>query len=765
MSPISRNQYLIQLQAAIEATAFPSASTFAWFGSPSEPLPSRTLRTMTAQALRSYVSSALQAKLYTNFYCVGRAVARTEGRGATFAKAVNSFSLALSGANAGKGYLEPGWQTQGVLGNQLLVSKGGLQLTVPREEGQGVLCDNLDPGEMACLPYPKDLFGMSPGFYMALSDNPFDSEAPDGLVRLYWNLRSEGAVPFVSLATSLLNSDSCRFRLKVVHDPAGFSRCDAGVIYVPKSSYSSALTHVEELYSHICQFLKPMEPAFTKRLAPGLGLAEDPGQGNESFGMSRCRVLASALIHAHETMCCGTEERTNAVLRYFAQSGIELEKPYLNSGSVDSYEFVVPDPKPARAIVQSPVLGKTTLGDFRDTAVEIGERILRDAFWHEGACNWLGAEPTDGQANGRITYKTLGPDLYGGTAGVGVFFSDLFAATRDPKFRGAALACLKQAFNCHESIAPASRPGLYTGWTGISMAAAHIGSVVAEERWIDESMRLAHTLDIAQTDAEPDLLSGLAGCIVGLLAIHRLTGGSTLVDLAQRIAIDLERSAERHGDAYSWKPVAFRTNRNLTGFSHGAAGIGFAFARLFERTGDLTYRRAAERAFQYERIHFSEAARNWPDFRNRSGRRSERAQARFVSFWCHGAPGIALSRLHAYRVFDDDSYRSEALTAMAVTRASIKSEIESQAANFSLCHGLAGNSEVLRYALELLGNGDLLLMRQMAEMGMERYGRHDHSWPCGCGGGDTPNLMLGLAGVGHFYLGMSGASTFPVLMP
>ena len=38
MSAISRNQYLIQLQTAIEATAFPSASTFAWFGSPSEPL-------------------------------------------------------------------------------------------------------------------------------------------------------------------------------------------------------------------------------------------------------------------------------------------------------------------------------------------------------------------------------------------------------------------------------------------------------------------------------------------------------------------------------------------------------------------------------------------------------------------------------------------------------------------------------------------------------------------------------------------------------
>ncbi len=147
MSAISRNQYLIQLQTAIEATAFPSASTFAWFGSPSEPLSSRTLRRMTPQVMRSYLSSALQAKLYTNFYCVGIAVPGTEGRGITFSKAVNSFSLALSGANAGKGYLEPGWQTQGVLGDELLVSKGGLQLRVPREEGQGVLSDNFDPGD------------------------------------------------------------------------------------------------------------------------------------------------------------------------------------------------------------------------------------------------------------------------------------------------------------------------------------------------------------------------------------------------------------------------------------------------------------------------------------------------------------------------------------------------------------------------------------------------------------------------------------------
>jgi hypothetical protein len=45
--------------------------------------------------------------------------------------------------------------------------------------------------------------------------------------------------------------------------------------------------------------MRPGTPVFTKFLAPGLGLAEDPGQG-DSFGQHRCRLLADAMILAYE---------------------------------------------------------------------------------------------------------------------------------------------------------------------------------------------------------------------------------------------------------------------------------------------------------------------------------------------------------------------------------------------------------------------------------------------------------------------------------
>jgi lantibiotic modifying enzyme len=33
---------------------------------------------------------------------------------------------------------------------------------------------------------------------------------------------------------------------------------------------------------------------------------------------------------------------------------------------------------------------------------------------------------------------------------------------------------------------------------------------------------------------------------------------------------------------------------------------------------------------------------------------------------------------------------------------------------------------------------------------IEKYKKH--KWPCGIAGGETPNLLLGLAGIGYFYL-------------
>jgi lantibiotic modifying enzyme len=48
---------------------------------------------------------------------------------------------------------------------------------------------------------------------------------------------------------------------------------------------------------------------------------------------------------------------------------------------------------------------------------------------------------------------------------------------------------------------------------------------------------------------------------------------------------------------------------------------------------------------------------------------------------------------------------------------------------------------------------------------MERYARTGVSWPCGTHSGETPNLMLGLAGIGYFYLRLAVPQVPSVLLP
>ena len=85
--------------------------------------------------------------------------------------------------------------------------------------------------------------------------------------------------------------------------------------------------------------------------------------------------------------------------------------------------------------------------------------------------------------------------------------------------------------------------------------------------------------------------------------------------------------------------------------------------------------------------------------------------------------------------------RAEAVAGIAATRKMVATSLATRRGNYSLCHGLAGNAEVLLHAEEFLGSGwaeDRLLAVRVAEDGMERFAGPDRSWPCGVHEGTPP---------------------------
>ena len=146
-------------------------------------------------------------------------------------------------------------------------------------------------------------------------------------MRVYWNVRRSGAPVLIRSVTSGLNDAAVPFRLKVADHPFRLDRCDAAVLYLGADDFRACRDGLAELANALAPHLRPAIPAFTLELAPGVGLAEDP-QG-DSFGGSRCAMLAEGIVRAHEQGLSGIYERVQAVADRFAEQGVAIDAPYL----------------------------------------------------------------------------------------------------------------------------------------------------------------------------------------------------------------------------------------------------------------------------------------------------------------------------------------------------------------------------------------------------------------------------------------------------
>lgn len=391
---------------------------------------------------------------------------------------------------------------------------------------------------------------------------------------------------------------------------------------------------------------------------------------------------------------------------------------------------------------------------FLENANYLGASICRDALWAGDRCNWLGPSMEFTSNSWSAVQKAYGPDLYSGTGGIALFLGHLYAETGENIYRlvaeGAISHCLSRLGDLHRS----TRCGLYSGWTGIAYTLCDLARLFDRPEYAVEALRIAEALiEDDPTQSGLDVISGSAGAIAALLDIRRQQPRDSLLELAIKHGDHLLGTARKSEKGWSWETMG--APRDLTGFSHGTAGIAWAFLELYHETREERFRGAAEHAFDYERAWYNAEQENWPDFRTSAGAPPEGDGAFGYSLaWCHGAPGIGLSRLRAYELTGAEVYRGEAEAALRTTVKMLSSSVYIEQSNFSLCHGLSGNAELLIYADKVIrGNDYLTVINHIGQQGVERYRRHNLPWPCGVpGAGETPNLMLGLAGIGYFYL-------------
>lgn len=144
----------------------------------------------------------------------------------------------------------------------MLVERQGLTLEVAPEACVPRIAEPLARPVQISLHVPNARPNLSPGYYLVVGDAPMSQV--DGLVRLYWHLTPEGAAEWLQRATEALNARSLPFRLKVLHAPQLFTRCDAGVLYLPRSAFDAATRTLKDIYARTGAQLRPEVPAFTR---------------------------------------------------------------------------------------------------------------------------------------------------------------------------------------------------------------------------------------------------------------------------------------------------------------------------------------------------------------------------------------------------------------------------------------------------------------------------------------------------------------------
>jgi len=406
---------------------------------------------------------------------------------------------------------------------------------------------------------------------------------------------------------------------------------------------------------------------------------------------------------------------------------------------------------------------------FLETADRIGRRLCRDALWAGGRCNWLGWAMVQNRQFWLPAYRAQTVPLYDGTSGIAFFLSWLVHFTEDPVERATLLGALNQVRQAVADSRPSDILGFYRGFAGIAAAFMHAGNVLGEERWTGCGVEILAILAKIEPDATRlDVMDGSAGTIPVLLQAAVQFGREELIVAAKAHGDLLLQTAVRSELGWSWNTGGSAENIPLVGYAHGAGGIACALLELHRVTGEEQYHEAALEALRFECSQFNPQWHNRPDL-GADGRAPAlpiNQGARSAVTWCYGAPGVGLSRLRIRDLLSrDHDVAVELETALQLTKLTL-TQPAGMGEGFCLYNGAGGLADFLLEAAKTLGLPEWhQLADAVGRTGIATFHETDMPWPCGVfGRGESPNLMLGLAGIGYLYLRLHSPASVPCIL-
>lgn len=353
------------------------------------------------------------------------------------------------------------------------------------------------------------------------------------------------------------------------------------------------------------------------------------------------------------------------------------------------------------------------------------EGALRAAAWIEaqrersdGGNDWPG-DPEDA--------GSVSSSLYSGTAGIVLFFLELFATTDDLSHLEAAC---RGGDSLLKRLSEESEVGLYSGLAGAGLALQRLAGFAADPQYENGAKFCAAELadraeaagngtewpvDMPDAGGRPahglrsmctDVIAGSAGIGLWLLDAAEQWQDETLLELAASAGRRLIDCADETGNGLDW-PMAQQLPYRMPNFSHGTAGVAYFLAGLALATGEKHFLDAATRGAAF--LHSIAVTEGdiclVPHADKPEAVPGGDGTTRYALSWCHGPAGTGALWYRLYQATKNDEWLEWlARSARSFVPGCIPDSVSGTVtrvdppgtwSSFCYCHGSAGNGEFL----------------------------------------------------------------------
>lgn len=351
-------------------------------------------------------------------------------------------------------------------------------------------------------------------------------------------------------------------------------------------------------------------------------------------------------------------------------------------------------------------------------------------------------------------FDTASGDLYSGLAGIALFYNYLWKVSGDSKYKEISKETVESIletlpkepdFKYMDKI----KTGAFNGLGGTAYALFYIDESNQSNIYTNDILNILDILDYNMKNVETEDIINRSGNLGFMISIYEKTKNTSIKGKALDICEKIFKKLNNTKIKIEGKPGISWSEKGSVGYSHGNAGIVAQLYRFYKITNNIRVLNLIEEALLYERSMFSDIDKDWYKSAD---------EQNFLCGWCHGAPGILLSKIQMKNLgYEDEEINNEIMIAIhKIIENGLNKDI-------SLCHGDMGNMVILKEAAIVLKdkklyNQAIATIEEIADfvvelMETETFKENEHN-----------GFMIGLSGIAYEILRIGKENEIPNIL-